>query len=321
MHPPGSLETTAGPTPEALKSHLIYELCQAAGLKTGGWQQRALTAVVGRPIDSVAHLFSHIDATIGLDGVAAGFAVLLSRFVKDPILNGTENLPAEGPLLIVSNHPGAYDVLLIGATLDRRDLRILTSTTALYRVMTNWHRHTIEVGTTPEDGMRSIRESVRHLRDGGALLIFPSGLVEPDPDVLPGAREAMAAWRPGVEALVNLAPQAAVVHAIASGVLSPRWINNPLLRLQRVDWQRRKLAEMIQVVQQMVRPQTKKLSPRLTFGPPIMGEELREQAGGKVVLPLLIERAQALLNRHMEAASAPAAENEKVQHRSTPDST
>jgi hypothetical protein len=159
--------------------------------------------------------------------------------------------------------------------------------------------------------MRSIRESVRHLRDGGALLIFPSGLVEPDPDVLPGAREALVAWRRGVEALVNLAPQSAVVHAIASGVLAPRWINNPLLRIQKVDWQRRKLAEMIQVVEQMVRPKTEKLSPRLTFGSPIGGEELRGQAGGKAVLPLLIERAQALLSRHMEAAGAPGVENKK----------
>jgi hypothetical protein len=102
---------------------------------------------------------------------------------------------------------------------------------------------------------------------------------------------------------VNLAPRAAVVQAIASGVLSPRWINNPLLQLQKVEWQRRKLAEMLQVVQQMVRPQTEKLSPRLTFGSPTSGEALAHEAGSKAVLPLLIERAQALLSQHMEAAS------------------
>jgi len=307
MHPPGLLETVTAPTPEALKSHLIYELCQAAGLRVGGWKQRALTAALRRPIDSVALLFSDIDATIGRDGIDAGFAKLLARFVVDPRINGVENLPAQGPLIITSNHPGAYDVLLIGATLGRRDLRIMTSTAPLYHVMMNFHKHTIEVGTTPEGGMRSIRESVRHVRDGGALLIFPSGLVDPDPDVLPGAREALATWRPGVEALVNLAPRAAVVQAIASGVLSPRWINNPLLRLQKVEWQRRKLAEMLQVVQQMARPQTEKLSPRLTFALPTSGEALTHEAGSKAVLPLLIERAQALLSQHMEAASATVA--------------
>jgi hypothetical protein len=307
MYPPASPETTAAPTPEALKSHLIYELCQAAGLRVGGWQQRALAAALRRPLDGIARLFSDIDATIGRDGIDAGFAKLLTRFVVDPRVNGAENLPPQGPLIIASNHPGAYDLLLIGSTLGRRDLWIMTSTASFYHVMTNFHRHTIEVGTTPEGGMRAIRESVRRLRDGGALLIFPSGLVDPDPDVLPGAREALALWRPGIEALVNLAPRAAVVQAIASGVLAPRWINNPLLRLQRVEWQRRKLAEMLQVVQQMARPQTERLSPRLTFGSLTSGEALRQEAGSKTVLPLLIERAQALLSRHMEAASATVA--------------
>jgi hypothetical protein len=302
MHPTGSLDTAAAPTPEALKSHMIYEICQAAGLRVGGWQQRALTAALRRPIDPIARLFSDIDASIGRDGIAAGFEKLLVRFVKDPVIRGAENLPETGPLIIASNHPGAYDVLLIGSTLGRRDLSIMTSTVPLFHAMTNFHRHTIEVGTTPEGGMRAIRESVRRLRDGGALLIFPSSQVDPDPDVLPGAREALALWRPGIEALANLAPRAAVVQAIASGVLAPRWIHNPLLRLQKVEWQRRKLAEMLQVVQQMVRPQTEKLSPRLTFAAPTSGEALQHEAGGKAVLPLLIERAQALLSQHMEAA-------------------
>ena len=304
MRPLGSLASTAAPTPEALKSHLIYEICQAAGFRVGGWKQRALTAALRRPIDSVALLFSDIDATIGRDGIDVGFAKLLVRFVKDPLINGAENLPDKGPLIIASNHPGAYDVLLIGSTLGRRDLRIVTSTVPLYHVMTNFRQHTIEVGTTPEGGMRSIRESVRHVRNGGALLIFPSGLVDPDQDVLPGAREALATWRPGVEVLVNLAPRAAVVQAVVSGVLSPRWINNPLLRLQKVEWQRRKLAEMLQVVQQTVWPQTEKLSPRLTFGAPTSGEALYQEAGSKAVLPLLIGRAQVVLSQHMGAGAA-----------------
>lgn len=302
-HPPGASETPTAPAPEALKSHLIYEICQAAGLRAGGWQQRALAAALRRPIDPIARLFSDIDATIGRDGIDAGFAKLSARFVKDPRIDGAENLPGNGPLIIVSNHPGAYDVLLIGATLGRPDLSIMTSTVPLFHAMTNFHKHTIEVGTTPEGGMQAIRQSVRRLRDGGALLIFPSRQVDPDPDVLPGAREALAIWQPGIEALVNLVPHAAVVLAIASGVLAPRWINNPLLRLQKVDWQRRKLAEMLQVVQQMVRPQTEKPSPRLTFASPTSGEALHHEAGGKAVLPLLIARAQALLSRHMEAAS------------------
>ena len=288
-------------TPEALKAHLLHELSQAAGIRPDGWQQRAVAATLRRPLDSIARLFSDVDATIGRDGIASGFGGLLERFARDPRLRGAELLPREGPLILASNHPGAYDALLIGATLGRCDLKLLTSTVPLYRVLTNFHRHVIEVGGSAEEGMRSIRESARHLRDGGSLLIFPSGTVDPDPDVLPGAREALAAWRGGVEAVVNLAPSAAVVTVIASSVLSPRWINSPLLKIQRVDWQRRKLAEMLQVIQHMARPDTEKMRPRVSFAAPVTGEALQCEAGSRRVLPLLIGRAQGLLAEHMRA--------------------
>jgi hypothetical protein len=277
----------------------VHELCQAAGVGTGSWQQRMLAGALRRPIRSVAHLFSDFDATVGRDGIAAGFARLLSGFVKDPRIAGSESLPAHGPLIIASNHPGAYDLFLIGSTLDRRDLRIVSSTVPFFRAMPNFHRHLIEVGTTAEERRRVIPESARHVQAGGALIIFPSGLVDPDPDVLPGAHAALATWRPGIAALVNLAPRAVVTETIASGVLSRRWINSPVLRVQKTDWQRRKLAEMLQVIQQLIWPKTEKVSPRLTFGPATCGEVLEFQAGSKAVLPLLIQRAQAVLSQHM----------------------
>jgi hypothetical protein len=299
---PELVEAPAGATPESLKAHLVYELCQAAGLQADSLQGRVLAVALRRPIRAVAQLFSDFDATVGRDGIAAGLASLVSHFVKDPQINGACNLPAQGPLVVASNHPGAYDWLLIGAILDRRDLRIVTSTVPFFHAMPNFNRQTIEVGSTREDRSRAVQEGVRHLQDGGALLIFPSGLPDPDPDVLPGAHEALATWRPGVAALVNRAPSSLVVETIVSGVVSPRWMNNRLLRLQRIDWQRRKLAEMLQVIQQIVFPRTEKLSPRLTFAPAVSGEALQCEAGAGDLLPLLIERSQALLAQHMAAA-------------------
>lgn len=301
MSETGSVVQPSAATPEALKAHLVYELSQAAGMKPGGWQQRAMARALRRPLDAVARLFSDVDATIGRDGIAAAFGGLLERFARDPRIRGAEHLPADGPLILAANHPGAYDALLIGATLGRRDLKLVTSTVPLYRAMTHFHRHVIEVGSGAAEGMRSIREGARHLREGGSLLVFPSGLVDPDPDVLPGAHEALATWRGGLEALVNLAPGAAVVNVIASSVLSPRWINSPLLKLQRVDWQRRKLAEMLQVIQHMARPGTEKMRPRVSFAAPVSGEALQREAGSRRVLPVLTARAQALLAEHMAA--------------------
>jgi len=288
-------------TPEALRAHLMYELSQAAGLRPDGWPLRTLARGLRRPIDALARLFSEVDLAIGRDGIASAFAALLERFARDPRIIGAELLPGDGPLILASNHPGAYDALLIGATLGRRDFKLVSSTVPFFRALPNFRRHVDEVGGSPAEGMAAIRESARHLRDGGSLLIFPSGIVDPDPDVLPGAHEALAMWRGGLEALANLAPQAAVVNVIASSVLSPRWINSPLLKIQRVDWQRRKLAEMLQVIQRIARPGTETLRPRVSFAAPVTGSALQREAGSRAVLPLLIGRAQALLAEHMAA--------------------
>jgi hypothetical protein len=315
MNQPDWDEPSPPATPESLKAYIIKELCDAAGLRAGGWQQRGLTGALNRPIDSVARILSDFDATVGHDGIAAGFATLLDHFVQNPCVYGAPNVPTEGPLIIASNHPGAYDIMLISSMLGRHDLQIVSSTVRLFRAMPNFHGHLIEVGGTPEERRQVIPESARHLEAGGAVLIFPSGLVDPDPDVLPGAHEALATWRPGIAALVNLFPSALVVETIASGVLSRRWVNSRLLRLQKVDWQRRKLAEMMQVIQQVVWPKTQKLSPRLSFGAPMSGHVLQCEAGAGGMLPLLVERAQALLRQHMAmsrlapertAAEAPA---------------
>jgi hypothetical protein len=83
--------------------------------------------------------------------------------------------------------------------------------------------------------MRSIRKSVRYQRDGGALLIFPSGLVDSDPVLLPGAREALATWWPAIGAL---------------------------LRSQQVDLQRRKLAETLQVIRMTIHSVARRTLPR-----------------------------------------------------------
>jgi hypothetical protein len=285
--------------PETLKAHLVYELSQAAGIRPGSLPQQAMARALRRPLDGIARLFGEVDAAIGRDGIAVAFGGLLERFARDPRVCGAEHLPAQGPLILAANHPGAYDALLIGSLLGRRDLKLVTSTVPLYRVLTNFHRHVIEVGSGPSDGMRSIREAARHLRVDGSLLIFPSGLVDPDPDAQPGAHAALATWRGGLQALVNLAPEAAVINVIASSVISPRWINSPLLRIQRVDWQRRKLAEMLQVIQHMARPGTEKMRPRVSFAPRVTGEELQSEAGSKQILPALILRAQSLLAQHM----------------------
>jgi len=71
------------------------------------------------------------------------------------------------------------------------------------------------------------------------------------------------------------------------------------VKIPKTDWEKRKLAEMIQVIRQMLSNKPIDLTPRLTFGPVISGESLRDAA--EHYLPAIIEQARATLKKHSTA--------------------
>ena len=78
--------------------------------------------------------------------------------------------------------------------------------------------------------------------------------------------------------------------------MSPRYFNNPLVKIPKTDWEKRKLAEMIQVSRQMMANKPIDLTPRLTFGEAACGEMLRDAEGH--YRPAIIARARQTLIEH-----------------------
>jgi hypothetical protein len=146
------------------------------------------------------------------------------------------------------------------------------------------------------DRMVAIRAGIRHLQNGGALLIYPTGIVDPDPDISPGLEESLRTWSGSLDIFLRRAPPTRVVPAIVSSVLSRRYLNNPLAKIPKAAWEKRKLAEFIQVSHQMIVNKPIDLTPRLTFGEAACGELLRDSEGR--YLPAIVARAQQTLAEH-----------------------
>ena len=117
--------------------------------------------------------------------------------------------------------------------------------------------------------MAALRQAVAHLQAGGALMLFPHGDVEPDPASMPGAHKALGDWSPSVEVLLRKAPQAVLQIVIASGVLLPRFAGSPVVRIRRKPEHRQKLAEIIQVIQQLLFPRSLESRVQPLFGRPV----------------------------------------------------
>ena len=94
-----------------------------------------------------------------------------------------ERIPATGPVIITSNHPyGGLDGLLAMATIGRRrrDLRILVNPELAQLDAIG----TLMIPVDPFGGPQAkranavgMRKALRHLEEGGALMIFPAGEV------------------------------------------------------------------------------------------------------------------------------------------------
>lgn len=213
---------------------------------------------------------------------------------------GLSNIPTEGPALILANHPGAYDSMAIGSLVPRSDLKAIVSKTRLYQVLPNLRTKVFYVSKDPGESMLALKGAVEHLRQGGILLQFGSGLIEPDPATHPVGDEVFAKWSPSLEIMLRKVPETAVIPTITSHVLLQRFENHPLVHLRRDAMDKRRLAEFTQVIQQLLFPKSIQAHPRISFGTPFNLADLENEITGRRIMPVVISKVKAELNRHQE---------------------
>jgi hypothetical protein len=288
-----------------LRETITDEICTAFGLQNYGWQRRLFGPIFWLPAQIFGRLMAGIDQTIGEEGVPVAAKRLLKYFVDDIQVSGKANIPQEGPVLIASNHPGAYDSVAILSCLPRKDIKAVVSDIPFLRSMPAASQMMVYATPGTQGRMTAVRGMLRQMQKGGALMIFPSGLVDPDPEVLPGADKELESWSSSLDLVLKKIPETKIIVTIASGVLSPTCLRNPLTRLPKKEWEQRKLAEFLQVIQQLALKRKFGLKPRLTFDVALSGSELLAQCGSADLHGAIVERARWVLKEHMQTVASP----------------
>ena len=282
---------------EALTQYITDEVFKLFKLSPQSWARRTFGPFFRLPAYRFATVAYTFDRNVEEYGFREAARRILPFFAQAFEAHNVENIPREGPLLITSNHPGTCDSIVITASIPRPDLKIVATGAPFVQGLRNAASHLIYTSADVHGQMMVVRTAIRHLKEGGAILIFPTGHIEPDPAYSPDAVNELGRWSRSLELMLRHVPQTRVVLSVISGVLSARWRWNPFVRLMGNDLKQRKVAEFLQVIQQMVFPNSVPVTPRLTFSDPLTTDDLIRLDQG--MLGGMIERARCLMEDHM----------------------
>ena len=111
-------------------------------------------------------------------GAIRRFVRVLFAIVYRARIIGAENVPRSGPLLLVANHQSYLDPPLVGSTVYTRHIDFIARM-GLFKFsgFFGWFIATLNSIPIKEEGSdtAAIKEVLRRLEDGRAVLIFPEG--------------------------------------------------------------------------------------------------------------------------------------------------
>lgn len=249
-----------------LADDLVFELNKSLGFRKGGLSHTLLKPLVWKPMYRFSELATVFEHRLVQEGWQKASAWFITHFVDQTKSLGEKLLPKEGPLIVASNHPGAYDSLVISSMVPRDDLKIISSNIPFVKKLPNTSEHMIFSDLDTHARMQAARKALRHLKNGGALLVFARSTMDPDPAFMPNSEVELKRWTSSLGLFLRNVPQTRVAVSIISGVLSPRFLNHPSTRFRRGRVNKQRLSEFFQVMNQLMSPGKLLVSPNLSFG-------------------------------------------------------
>lgn len=300
---------------EAERLRQFHEVCrrdlvQLAGAQGSWFARNALQIGMRGQLRRFADNMAHFNDRLETHGLAHAAVDICDRYNGTVDSRGTQGIPAEGPLLLASNHPGMFDTLAIYATLPRQDIRAIARPQPLLNLLSSLGPNLLLLPDEGPGRSGSLREVLRVLREGTPLLIFPAGHLEPEPVLIgrhgPGPdfpTEPFQPWSAGVGTMVRMAARQGiplkVVPTSIVGVLSLstwKWFG-PLIRRRPTLRRREDLVAVLQVAF----PTLGATTIRVTYGEPIDAAQLAAEEPSSEAITA---RVQGIVRQQIAAARA-----------------
>jgi len=128
--------------------------------------------------------------------IARAICSILFKLLFHAHAIGKENIPESGPVLIAPNHVSFLDPVVVGMV-TRRRIHFMARDDLFTTPVLGWLIKRLNSFPVKRDkpNPEAIKEALRVLKKGEALLVFPEGTRSPDGKLLPGQLGiGMLAW-------------------------------------------------------------------------------------------------------------------------------
>jgi 1-acyl-sn-glycerol-3-phosphate acyltransferase len=280
---------------EALTRINLDDMLDNFGLRQARHGRALIERVLSPPAQRLARQVADFDRRVGEAGLQAGSGELVRRYVNRVDVVGAEHIPLTGGVLFAANHPGMADNIACFASIPRADLHIMSTERPFVRALTHVAQHIFFVSDQANERLAVVRQVARFLQNGGAVIINPAGGIEPDPAVMPGAIESLDRWSESLGLFVRLAPGAAVVPMLVSGVIHRGSLHNPLTRLRRAQKDRERVAATLQAFWLTTGLIKHQLNVRIEFGAPLHAADLIALGGAAAITHAITAAVENLM--------------------------
>lgn len=288
-------------TSHAITRILCGEMFRALGFSNEGWIARTFSPLIWKPIHRFSNIAAGFDQIVREQDFKEASKWILPNFVDGVKVAGAKQVPSEGPLIIAANHPGAFDSLVITANLSRSDVKIIVNIPLPFiKKLPATENHFLYAPRDPHVRIGVVRSAIRHLKEGGALLLFASGGIDPDPACMPGAKEELTKWSDSLSLFLRRVPQLKLQVTMVSGILSPRFVNHAFTHFRKNRNDKQRISEFFLVIRQMLSPGEYLSSPQLSFAAPLSRDQLSPSGDPDQIGREIISQAEQLFNTHME---------------------
>ena len=259
---------------------------------------RYLVTILGSKTSRwLADLLSRWDRQIERSSFLETARDALDLFTSGLELTTTDEIPKTGPLLAVANHPGMVDSIGAIVAVGREDVQVVAARREFLRVLPNISSHLLTIENDTSLRLEAMRHIIQALSEGHAVIIFPSGRLEPEPAMMPGAAAAIEQWSASVGIFLSKVPETRLLPVLISQTLSPKAWHSWPAKLPKAPKRRHQAAMGWQFVKQYVsKDPAWKLPLRIDTGKGKTAMELDPSLDPKKLAQAAQDEMKALLN-------------------------